>query len=375
MKRCLILIFVLIVSVILSCISVSADNENDLGDVSGAYSLGDNLPDDVKKSLEEIGVSSEDFSTISNLSFGDILTYLSDVSLKEAKVLLPSVCSMIAVLLLYALFSGMYSNATSVQLNSVLSVVSALSISCILMMPVVSLVKTAASAIETSSNFMLAFIPVMTAIMVSSGSVVSSSGYASLMLIAAEGVSQFFSKVISPLLCSFLALGISSSLVPEIKTSGIVNFFLKTVKWFMSFVFTLFTALLSLRTIYGASVDNVSSKAVRYTMSSFVPVVGGALSEAYRTVHGSVGVLKSGVGIFVIIAVFAVFLPVLIRLILWLLTINLCKCFAETSDLSSPFIMLSHISSVLSLLLSVIICIIALFVISTALVLTTGGSS
>ena len=66
---------------ILSCISVSADNENDLGDVSGAYSLGDNLPDDVKKSLEEIGVSSEDFSTISNLSFGNDVVMLSQAKL------------------------------------------------------------------------------------------------------------------------------------------------------------------------------------------------------------------------------------------------------------------------------------------------------
>ena len=213
----------------------------------------------------------------------------------------------------------------------------------------------------------------MAAILVTSGFAVTSSGYTSMMLVAAEGVAQFFSRVISPLLSSFLALGITSSVVPEIKTTSILNFFLKTIKWFMSFVFTLFTALLSLKTMYGASVDNVSSRAMKYTMSSFVPVVGGALSEAYRTVHGSIGVLRSGVGIFVIMAVFIVFLPILIKLLIWLLTINLCKSFAETSDLSAPSVMLSHIGSVLSLLLSVIICIVALFVISTALIISAGG--
>ncbi|MDO4420399.1 MAG: hypothetical protein Q4B92_08585 [Ruminococcus sp.] len=181
--------------------------------------------------------------------------------------------------------------------------------------------------------------------------------------------------MVSPLLSCFLTLGISSSIVPDIKLSGLVNFFSKTIKWLMSFVFTLFTALLTLKSLYSSSVDNISSRALRYTMSSFVPVVGGALSEAYRTVHGSVGVLKSGVGVFVIIAIVTVFIPVIIRLLVWLFTVNMCKSFAETTSLNSPMSMLTSISTVLSLLLSVIFCIIALFIITTALIMTIGGAS
>jgi len=373
LKRSIILLLVFIIFIFLGCITVSAEDGELLSDFKDVYSLSDNLPEDVRSELSRIGIDDEDYSTINNLSFEDILSYLSDVSYKEATQALPSVCACVAVLLIYSMFSGLYTSTTSPQLTSVLSVVSAICISCILMTPVVSLIKTAADAIETSANFMLGFIPVMAAILVTSGFAVTSSGYTSMMLFAAEGVAQFFSRVISPLLSSFLALGITSSVVPEIKTTSILNFFLKTIKWFMSFVFTLFTAFLSLKTMYGASVDNVSSRAMKYTMSSFVPVVGGALSEAYRTVHGSIGVLRSGVGIFVIMAVFIVFLPILIKLLIWLLTINLCKSFAETSDLSAPSVMLSHIGSVLSLLLSVIICIVALFVISTALIISAGG--
>lgn len=122
----------------------------------------------------------------------------------------------------------------------------------------------------------------------------------------------------------------------------------------MSFVFTIFTAVLSLKSIFSSSVENVSSRAVRYTMSSFIPVVGGALSEAYRTVHGSVGVLKSGIGVFVIISIITVFIPVIIRLLLWLFTINMCKALAESTLTHSPTMILSTTSTVLSLMLSVV---------------------
>ena len=170
-------------------------------------------------------------------------------------------------------------------------------------------------------------------------------------------------------------MSIKGQVVPDIKLSGLMNSFSKTIKWLMSFVFTLFTALLTLKSVFSSSVDNVSARAVRYTMSSFIPVVGGALSEAYRTVHGSVGVLKSGVGVFVIIAVVFVFVPVIIRLIVWLITVNLCKTFAEVTSLQSPGLMLSSVSTVLSLLLSVVFCIIALFVITTALIMMIGGAA
>lgn len=374
MKRIFKTILICLVLITALTIDAQAETLEELSSASGAYSLGENLPEEVNDALEQIGISSADFSTTQDLSFTNILGYLLNTAAEEAGEILPSLCAVLAMLLLYSLFAGVFDSVSNPALSSVLSVISALCIACVLMLPVSELIESAGNAIKISANFMLAFIPVMTAILVSAGQTATGGGYCSMMILAAEGVAQFFSKLISPLLSCFLTLGISSSIVPDIKLSSLLGFFSKTVKWLMSFVFTLFTSLLTLKSLYSSSVDNVSARAVRYTMSSFVPVVGGALSEAYRTVHGSVGILKSGVGVFVIIAVITVFIPVIIRLSIWLFAVNMCKCFAETTSLQSPMVMLSSISTVLSLLLSVIFCIIALFIITTALIITIGGA-
>ncbi len=375
MKKVCAMLSLAVILIICMTFNVSAETIEDLGKSTGVYTLSQSLPENVRKDLDRIGLSGEDFSTIENLSFDNIIAYLGGLVGNEVGLVLPSLSCVLASLLLYSVFSGVFENTANSSLSSVLSVVSSLIIACFLLVPVTNLIESAQSAIKTSADFMLCFIPVMTAVLISSGQALTGGGYCAMMVVAAEGVAQFFSKFISPLLTCMLSLGVTSSVVPDIKIGGFVSFLSKSVKWVMSFVFTLFTALLSFKSIYNTSVDNVSSRALRYTISSFVPVVGGALSEAYRTVRGSMGVLKSGVGVFVIIAVITVFLPVLTKLCIWLFTLNMCKSFAETSELYSSRSLLDSVTVVLSLLVSVIFCIMALFIITTALIITIGGSA
>ncbi len=375
MKRIVIVFLFSLVLISVFSFSVNAASEDDIYSLSGADALSENLPEDVKDALEEMGINFSDYSSALDLSFSDIISQLGKRVLNEAQDILPSLGTMLAILLLYSIFSGVFDSVSNPALSSVLSLISVLCLGCVFLMPVTDLIHTAGATIEMSADFMLALIPVMTAVLISAGNTITGSGYCAMMVVAAEAVGQLFSKVISPLLSCFLALGVSSSLVPEIKLSGFINFFSKSIKWIMSFGFTLFTALLGLKSIYSSTVDNVSSKALKYTMSSFIPVVGGALSEAYKTVHGSIGVLKSGIGVFAIIAVVTVFLPLLIKVCAWIFTINICKCFCETAFVQGPCVMFSSISTVLSLLLSVVFCIMALFIITTAMIITIGGGT
>ena len=74
--------------------------------------------------------------------------------------------------------------------------------------------------------------------------------------------------------------------------------FYKAVKWVLSIVMTIFVSLLTIQNLIGVAADNAGTKAVKFAVSNFIPVVGGALSDAYTTVQSCVKVLKSGVGAF-----------------------------------------------------------------------------
>lgn len=222
---------------------------------------------------------------------------------------------------------------------------------------------------------MLAYVPVMAVIMASSGSVAGSASYYAVMIGAGEGVSQLSSKIIVPLLNMFLGLSITSSVSPSVNLSGFMSMISKSVKWLLGFAMTIFTAVLTFRQLISVSVDNVSTRAVRFTLNSFIPIVGSALSDAYKVVQGSIGLLKSGIGIIVILSVTIVFMPMILQGVMWMFTLWIGKSTAEVLNLNGPAKLLENISSVFSTLIAVLLCIMSIYILSTAAVIMLGGGS
>jgi stage III sporulation protein AE len=138
---------------------------------------------------------------------------------------------------------------------------------------------------------------------------------------------------------------------------------------------TIFTAVLTIKQLITTSLDDVSTRAVRFTLNSFIPIVGSALSDAYKTVQGSIGLLKSGVGVFVILSVAVVFLPVILQSLMWIITLWLGKSVAEVLSLSQPAKLIEAVATVFSTLLAILLCIMSIYIISTAIVLIAGRSA
>lgn len=351
---------------------VSTDEKNMYSDF-GADNLYSSLSNEAKDSLVRMGVMSPSAESLENVSVNSVLAeILREVSNQVGDVVSVSVM-IIGVMLIYSIVQGLGSSFSSSSAKEVLSVVSSLSVACILVVPLTEIIGKSGEIIKLSSDFMLTYIPVMVAVLMACGRTLSGAGYYSLMVFYAEFITQVSSSVIVPALNVFLGISVSASLVPEMRLRGLLNTFSKAVKWLLSFMFTIFSALLTFRTLIAASADSVSTRAVRYTMSSFVPVIGAALSEAYRTVSGSFALLRSGVGVFAIFAVFIMFLPIIIKLSLWMFSIGILRNVAQIVDLSVPCELLSAVGSVLTVILAVIICIAALYIISTALIITAGG--
>ena len=172
----------------------------------------------------------------------------------------------------------------------------------------------------------------------------------------------------------FLGLSISGGLSPEINISGFTSFVSKVFKWILVFVMTVFTSVLGIKQVVTSSLDNVSGRTVRFALSSFVPVVGSALSEAYRTVSGSIALLKSGLGVFVIIAVGLTFLPIIIKCLLWSLALKTGKAEAEVLGLCQSAVLLEGISSVFSVIIAILLCVAAVYIISAAMIFLIGGA-
>jgi len=370
MKK-IIILFIFII--LFTPVKVNAESYETFSQQSGAEALIDELPENSRQILENFGVTGVDYKELSEISFEDVINEVIAIASKESSTPMKITASVIAVMLLYSVLYSIKTSAKSTSMEQILSVCVTLCITCIIVIPVCDVINSGIKIISIASDFMLAYIPVMMVILVANGRAVSGASYYSLMIFACQGVTQASTNIILSLLKIFLGLSVTSAVSPDINLKGFIETAGKITKWILGFIMTVFTALLTFRQLITTAMDNVSTRAVRFTLTSLVPVVGSALSDAYKTVQSSVGLLKSGVGVFVIISVAVVFLPVIIQCLFWLFSLNLCKSVGEVLDLKEPCMILSSVTTVITTVFAILLCIMSVFIISTALVLLLGG--
>jgi stage III sporulation protein AE len=340
---------------------------------SGADELQEKLPDDTQKILEELGVDSANWTSITSITpqsyFQKILSIFSGKAVNPLRVF----ASVIAIVLLCALLNGLKLSFGDKPLGGVIGVVGTLCVCALIVQPLVSCISDAADVLKAASEFLLACVPVMVAILVAAGQSVSAGSYHILMMAVGNIVSIFATTILVPMLNLFLALSVVSSVSPGINLNGLCNVLNKIVKWVMGLGMTLFTGLVTMHSLITASQDNTAVRAAKFIVGSFVPVVGNALGEAFNTVTSCVKILKSGVGAFGLLAGLAIFLPVLAECILWYFTLLLSSGISQIFELDGITGLLKASADVVSTMLAILFCCMTVLIISTVVMILIGG--
>jgi stage III sporulation protein AE len=137
-----------------------------------------------------------------------------------------------------------------------------------------------------------------------------------LLLGACEIISFLASFVVLPLMGGYLALSISSAVSPLVNRQGVVESVKKLSMWIMSLLSTLFIGVLGIQTAVNSAKDSVSLRTAKFILGTSVPVAGGVLSEAVSTISTSMGLLRSSIGIYGIVALGFILLPIVVEIIL-----------------------------------------------------------
>ena len=99
-----------------------------------------------------------------------------------------------------------------------------------------------------------------------------------------------------PIFIFALTLTIISNLSSNIKLDKLAGFMFTLFKWIIGIVFTIFMGFLAIQGITAGSVDTVSFKTARYSLSTYIPIVGGYLSEGLNLILASSLLIKNAIG-------------------------------------------------------------------------------
>jgi len=342
---------------------------------SGAADLADKLPNDTRKALENLGIEDTNWKNITSITPNTMFQQILSVVAGKTGGPLRAAVSVIAVMLLCALLNGMKLSFGEKTLGGVIGMVSTLCVSVIVVSPIVSCIANAAAVIKTAAGFLLACVPVLAGIMIVAGQPAAAGSYNLLMMAAGNVISLLSANILVPMMNIFLALSIVSAVSPNINLNGLCEAFSKAAKWIMGFCMTIFTGLLTMHGIVATAMDSTGTRAAKFVVSSFVPVVGNALGEALHTINGCVKMLKSGVSAFGLLAGIFVFLPILVECIVWLITLQVCIGVGDIFDLKEITSLLKASGNVIETLLSIILCCMMILMVSTVIMMIIGGVS
>lgn len=336
-------------------------------------SIDDILPSETKEILSENGIDSFDIETLKNLNVRETLKFIFNCIKQEISTPFILIYSIFIIILITVIASGMNGGFLSTELQNNFSVMGVLCICATSLAPIITCFQETMKFIKQMSSFVNVFTPALTGVMIMGGQSSGGIGYQSVMLAASEILSTFLSGIIMPLLFIFLAFTIAGRATSWFNLESVTASVKSTVTWCLTLTMSLFVSLITIKGLIGAGADSLALRTGKFFVGSFVPAVGGALSEAAATVQKSVVLIKNTTGIFGIIAAAMYFIPPLIKVLLYKFTCDISSIIADTLGAKHISGLIRDISVVLGLVSAVILSYGALIILSTAVTLMMGS--
>ena len=376
MKKTAIFLCALLLFLLIPVSSYSMDySEEEYNKTLSSYDLSSfekELDADTYKMLDELGVLDFSYESITGLSFNDIVGLLKSLFQKKAELPIKSSVTVLIFILLSAFLQSLKAESDD-SVNMIYSTATALLVATVVLVKLTSTVSLASMAISVASNFVYAFIPVFCSIVVASGGITTGFSTNTTLLILAQGLSFISSNVFMPIVNCYLALGVTSSLRYELNLDKLLSSVKKIITTCISFVSGVFVSVLSVKTAVAGRADMLGIRSIRFAINSVVPVIGSSISEGLLSIQAYSSLIKSSVGIVGVMAVVLVFLPSIIEVVLWRISLTLCVIVSDIFGDKSVSAVLNAFLNTLLLINVILILSMVTTVISFGILIAAGG--
>jgi len=152
-------------------------------------------------------------------------------------------------------------------------------------------------AVHTMSSFIVAMLPLLLALLASSGGIVSAAFFHPIIVFLINITGILVEHFTLPLLFLAVLLSIVSTLTEHYKVTQLANLFNNISIGSLGIVLTIFLGVISVKGTTSAIADGVAIRTAKFVTGNFVPVVGRMFTDATDTVVTASMLLKNTVGI------------------------------------------------------------------------------
>ena len=265
---------------------------------------------------------------VKDLLNGEYFTNYDNVFKAVVSLLFDGIASLlplILTILAIAILSSMIQNfkSSSYNVGNIINFVCFAVIITILAVNFKNIIETTSSTLSLMKNQMDVIFPIILTLITAIGGTVSVGIFKPVVAILSGGISTLFSYVLMPMFVLSFIFTVIGSLSPNVKFNKMVDFLSSSFKWIVGFVFTLFSAFLTIQGISAGKYDGVSINASKFAIKSYIPIIGGYLSEGLDFIMLGSLLIKNAIGVAGLIIIFLTIFAPIIQFIIFKLGLQL----------------------------------------------------
>lgn len=155
----------------------------------------------------------------------------------------------------------------------------------------------AQEAITDMSDFMLAMLPLVVALLAAVGNLASAAMFHPLIIFMINTSGILISTIVFPLLFLSTMLSIASLFSERYQVTQLASLLRKIAMGALGSFLTIFLAVVSIQGATAAVTDGVTLRTAKYVTGNFVPIVGRMFSDAADTVLSASLLVKNAIGL------------------------------------------------------------------------------
>lgn len=291
---------------------------------------------------------------------------------KEVKLVIPIMFMIIAIAILSSVLNLLKSNNSS-GVGSLIHFVCFAVIVIIVSGLISEVVVITKTVINNMSEQMEIVFPIMLTLLTAVGGVSSVSIYKPLVSLLTQGASIIFSKILFPLFIVCFVFMVVGNLSSSIKLDKFTDLFSSLFKWVVGIVFTVFGTLLTFQGISAAGFDGISIKATKFAVKSYVPLIGGYLSDGLDLILCSSVIIKNSVGLVGLFVMLLTIVSPLIKILVLKFSMQIASAILQPIGASKISNFTSGCGKVLVYPIVLIIGISFMYLLSVGLIMVTAN--
>ena len=320
--------------------------------------------------LEEIGINELTFDEIFNIKPTRIVEFIFELAIEKSTTMLPNIIKIVAIIIILSIVLSFLKETNN--LVNIISTVTFLIILSLIIVPISRLLTDVITGIKTSTIFINSYLPVMTAIIIASKNPTLAITYNSFSLFLSSLIANLSNGFLIPIIGGMLSFNIISSISFEVYKDKIFKTIRKFIVIILSLFSTIFTGVLTTQSILSYSSDSIAMKGIKFVSGTFIPVVGSNVGDAISSVLSSFVIMKNTLGVFIIIVIVLINLPIIIEMLVYYFILEFFSIFSSLLGLDAVSEIFSNISSIISLLNIIMFFVTFLLVISTGIIIVMG---